>query len=446
MLLSLSRWYRSRFPPKVPAKISPTFARYLPSHDISHLLSGDPRGLIAIGTFFYYIIFVRNIGPPPAAPRSMMQNPHPTPPIVLKRLALGRKSGKVNLQGCNLREVPRELWRFATLRPASLGASSTSANDEQDRWWELEPLTFLDLSNNAITSAVWPVDLVDDRPHAITAASGTHGRRNASAATPTFEETFSHATHVRLANNALTAIDPRFFGLPHLIELDLRRNDLSTLDEIPSASASTHATGTSSSNNNDDDEEWVWGGYERRRELQQQRQQRPARPLELLNLSYNAKLARLPLSFSTLSVLRQLNVSYCSLEVLEPSLVSSLPLLRSLVLSHNRLTSLPAQVFHLEHLETLEADNNLIEQLVEHPHLPDPSPAKPSWSSSLTVINLRSNRLTTIPATCLERCTAAKEVRAVTPLSPSPVPYWLTNTNDDACTAAARLQLADRHP
>lgn len=59
---------------------------------------------------------------------------------VIGSLKRARRNGQLNLIGLDLREFPREISKFSELV------------FEDNNWWELVPLSRLDLSNNAITS------------------------------------------------------------------------------------------------------------------------------------------------------------------------------------------------------------------------------------------------------------------------------------------------------
>lgn len=270
-----------------------------------------------------------------------------------------RKSGQLNLSNKGLTEVPQCVWRINLDTPEE--AHQNLSFDAADRWWEQTDLTKLILASNRLhclsediklLPALTVLDVHDNQltslPHAIGTLDNLqklHASHNKLKELPEEIWSLRKLKTLYLQHNELESIPEGIENLTYLEELELSNNQLV---EIP-------------------------GSFGKLTNLVK------------LNLSNN-KLTSLPVEICSMKSLRQLDCTSNQLEDVPPELAGMVSL-EQLFLRHNKLCHLP-EFPSCKLLKELHVGNNRIASL-ESKHL--------KHLSSLSLLELRDNKLTTLP-------------------------------------------------
>ncbi|PSN57280.1 Leucine-rich repeat-containing protein 40 [Blattella germanica] len=219
-------------------------------------------------------------------------------------IKLARKSGQLNLSGRGLASVPSKLWQLEELDEAEVRLLEVRMDRDVDgeRWWEHEPLSWLDLSSNCIT------DLSPDIKN-LSSLTVLNIHNNNLTSIPPELACLSKLTRLNVSHNKLQTLPATFFKLCELRSLQLSHNEL---EEV-----------------SDDIGDLVM----------------------LENLELDVEL------LEGLSHLRVLNLRDNEISSL-PDEISTLHLLVRLDLSNNALTMLPDALGFLPHLQSLQLEGN----------------------------------------------------------------------------------------
>ncbi|XP_069674996.1 leucine-rich repeat-containing protein 40-like isoform X2 [Periplaneta americana] len=263
---------------------------------------------------------------------------------------------------CQLMLFPEKVWQLDELDEAEVRLLEVRMDREVEgeRWWEHEPLTWLDLSSNCITQ-------ISPKIKNLATLTVLNIHNNNLDSIPSELGCLTKLTRLNISHNKLTALPLSFFKLCELRSLQLSHNHLEVIS--------------------DDIGDLVM--------------------LENLDISHNC-LSILPPGIGFLTRLTQLDASHNKLIDVPPDL-TSLRVLLKLDLSENQLSFLPP-LGDLRKLEMLYLQHN---QLVTLPdvtgcmalkelHLADNAVKEIDVEileglSRLRVLNLRDNKLELIP-------------------------------------------------
>ncbi|KAJ9601653.1 hypothetical protein L9F63_000186 [Diploptera punctata] len=277
-------------------------------------------------------------------------------------IKLARKSGQLNLSGRGLLTVPKKVWQLEELDESEVRLLDIRMDRDVDgeRWWEHEPLSWLDLSSNCITE-------LSPEIKNLASLSVLNMQNNNLERIPAELALLKNLTRLNLNHNKLVCLPASFFKLCELRALQLSHNQLQEVS--------------------DDIGDLVM--------------------LENLDLSHNC-LSNLPPGIGFLTRLTQLDASNNKLMEIPPDLVS-LRVLHKLDVSDNQISVLPP-LGDLRKLELLFLQHN---QLVTLPNVTGCVALKEmhlaencikeldvdllEGLSHLRVLTLRDNEISSIP-------------------------------------------------
>ncbi|GFG36680.1 hypothetical protein Cfor_11016 [Coptotermes formosanus] len=278
-------------------------------------------------------------------------------------IKLARKSGQLNLSGRAITSVPEKVWQLDQLDETEVHLLEVKMDHDvdEDKWWEHEPLTWLDLSSNCISKL--PPQIKN-----LVTLTVLNIHSNNLDSVPEELGCLSKLTHLNLSHNKLCTLPAMFFKLHELRTLQLAHNNLTVVT--------------------DDIGDLIM--------------------LENLDISHNC-LSILPPGIGFLTRLMQLDASHNKLTEIPPDLVS-LRVLHKLDVSDNQISFLPP-LGDLRKLEMLYLQHN---QLVALPdvkgcmalkelHLGDNTIKEIDVEllegfSRLRVLNFRGNKLASLPS------------------------------------------------
>ncbi|KAJ7067072.1 adenylate cyclase [Mycena amicta] len=350
--------------------------------------------------------------------------------LILSRNPLGTSLPSDFLQACtslrqltlshmSLRKVPPSIrsWRSASLTHLDLSSNRivSLSGDVGEVWLhELSALTSLQLQNNRLEflPTTLPLGLLElnlsnnrfvNLPLGVTQLPNLtilDVSHNALTSLPPEIGQLGSLTQFILACNHVAGLPAEFSNLSDLRELDCRRNNIADLGlacALPQL-----VTLTADHNHNLHGLALNLGPN-----------------LKALDLSHNeiTELAILPGPLPTSPfALTSLDMSHTNLSVLPPSLLPSLPLLRTLLLHHNGLHTLPSSLSACTFLETLSVADNHLKSL----------PGSIGLLQKLEVLDAHGNSLTEMPRE-LWNCASLARVNATSNLlrgwwDPPPMP------------------------
>ncbi|XP_021915656.1 leucine-rich repeat-containing protein 40-like isoform X2 [Zootermopsis nevadensis] len=277
-------------------------------------------------------------------------------------IKLAWKTGRLNLSDRGLASVPEKVWQIDQLDEAEVRLLEVRMDRDVDgdKWWEHEPLTWLDLSLNCITE-------ISPKIRNLVTLTVLNLHKNNLDGVPAELGCLTKLTCLNLSHNKLRTLPPAFFKLCELRSLQLAHNQLEDVTDdvgdfimlenldISHNCLSTLPPGI---------------GFLTR--------------LTQLDASHN-KLAEIPPDIVSLRVLCKLDLSDNQINLLPP--LGDLRKLEVLFLQHNRLVNLPDVTGCLALKELHLAGNTIKEIDVE----------VFEGLSRLRVLNLRDNTLTSLP-------------------------------------------------
>ncbi|XP_065354047.1 leucine-rich repeat-containing protein 40-like [Cloeon dipterum] len=328
-------------------------------------------------------------------------------PLIVKQ---ARKSGKLNLSGKSLTTVPERVWTLDSLDELEIKSLemriSDSARDEEDsKWWDHEPLTNLDISNNCITSISPSIKYAA----ALTTLMLQH---NSLCTLPNEIGQLQRLKILNLSHNKLTDLPEGVFGLKELRQLNLSFNHLEDLSESigdlnmlekldlshnrltvlsPGIGFLTHLTHLMATHNQIADVPPDVGNLRVLRELDLSNNEIPSLPLlgelrklEIFRAEHN-NITDLP-DFTGCASIHEVHLSGNCIAELSETELEALEQVRVLCLRDNKLEVIPESVTCLKNLIRLDVGNNGIKDL----------PACLSLLPHLSTLTLDGNPLRTI--------------------------------------------------
>lgn len=263
---------------------------------------------------------------------------------IVNALKRAQQTGAFSLADQNLTQFPAELCKIAEL-------------DLEQKWWEINPVTKIDLSNNKINQI--PPEIVQ----------------------------LLDLGSLRMANNKLTDLPDELFLLKSLKLLDLTHNSLTVIPE-----SICNAEGLVELNVSDNQLKSLPMGLS------------ACRHLEKIDASQNF-ISSLPVDFSALRKLKFLNLSQNKLTAI-PQSIGKLTELDQLLLAKNQIKDIPENSLScLPKIKLLDLKENKLQYFTEFPR----STAFDSIflgfnllthldnfenSPNLTVLDVKNNKLT----------------------------------------------------
>ncbi|XP_021915827.1 leucine-rich repeat-containing protein 40-like isoform X4 [Zootermopsis nevadensis] len=219
-------------------------------------------------------------------------------------IKLAWKTGRLNLSDRGLASVPEKVWQIDQLDEAEVRLLEVRMDRDVDgdKWWEHEPLTWLDLSLNCITE-------ISPKIRNLVTLTVLNLHKNNLDGVPAELGCLTKLTCLNLSHNKLRTLPPAFFKLCELRSLQLAHNQLEDVtDDV--------------------------GDF-----------------IMLENLEIDVEV------FEGLSRLRVLNLRDNTLTSL-PEEISAFQLLARLDLTNNHLTMLPDSLGFLPHLQSVQLEGN----------------------------------------------------------------------------------------
>lgn len=141
-------------------------------------------------------------------------------------IKLARKSGQLNLSGRGIASVPEKVWQLDQLDEAEVHLLEVKMDHDvdEDRWWEHEPLTCLDLSSNCI--AKLPPQIKN-----LVTLTVLNIHNNNLDSVPAELGCLTNLTHLNLSHNKLCTLPATFFKLRELRTLNLAHNHLTDITD-----------------------------------------------------------------------------------------------------------------------------------------------------------------------------------------------------------------------
>ncbi|XP_009861397.2 leucine-rich repeat-containing protein 40-like [Ciona intestinalis] len=281
------------------------------------------------------------------------------PSVSEAKLNQARKSGTLNLSDNQWDVIPSNVWSLNKAPTKEVG----SFDDGNSAWWDQVELTKLNLSSNLLCTV--PEDLQNFE---FLKFLDIHD--NKLQTLPNALGNLSALEHLNLSHNQLSVIQTSFNGLANLRVLLLQHNQLR---ELPSSLGCLQNC-------------------------------------EKLDISHN-QITTLPEEICDIKFLKDFNASFNQLNAL-PDNIGLLQSLRILDASNNKLKCLPDSISTLKQLEILSFRNNSLDQLPSLTlcvclkelslgnnrltRFPSQLPV------SVTILELRDNKLSEIPASVTE--------------------------------------------
>ncbi|XP_078574387.1 leucine-rich repeat-containing protein 40-like isoform X4 [Branchiostoma floridae x Branchiostoma japonicum] len=340
--------------------------------------------------------------------------PAPTGPnISAALLKQARKSGQLNLSNRGLEKVPDTVWRINLDVPEE---AKNVTFDGEDRWWEQVDLTKLILASNKLSElspdlnqlpALVVLDVHDNELTSLPKEIGElqhlqklNVSHNKLQSLPPELCHLTNLLYLHVDYNKLTELPNDLGTLEHIEDLDLSHNELATLP--PSIGYVSRLTKFNASNNKLANLPPEIGDLHNIRVLDLSNNQLEYLPsdvgrlgkLEQLYIKYN-KLREFP-NLKQCEQLKELHAGFNLIGCLSADHLKLLPGLVLLDLRDNKLTSIPEEITHMQHLQRLELSNNDLSSL----------PFSLGLMSSLKSVNLDGNPLRTIRRDVIQRGTS----------------------------------------
>ncbi|XP_072754950.1 leucine-rich repeat-containing protein 40 isoform X2 [Anoplolepis gracilipes] len=273
-----------------------------------------------------------------------------------------RKTGRLNLSSKGLSTVPDRIWSINELTEEELHDLHFELDYEhkEERWWEQEPLTVLDLSFNSLT-------IIDNKIRFLTELSNLNLQNNLLEELPAEIGSLHKLKIINLSDNRLENLPPQFYMLEELCELYLKSNHISILE--PEFGNLIMLTCVDLSYNNLD-ELPIGMGYLVR--------------LVTLNLSHNM-IKELPSDMTSMRSLKILDVSFNQVEILPP--LGEMRKVEKIMLQSNNLKKFP-DISGCSALTVLHLDNN---------NIPEIDPECLETAGHLKKLTLQNNEIEVIP-------------------------------------------------
>ncbi|XP_030749929.1 leucine-rich repeat-containing protein 40-like [Sitophilus oryzae] len=226
-----------------------------------------------------------------------------------------RKTGVLNLSGKHLASVPEKLFSIYDFTDENVVNLDFNRPDRDDElWWNLKPLTNLDLSSNVLTEVPGRIATFQD-------LTIINLQDNSLTCLPAEITTLTKLTRLILNHNKINTLPN---DIDKLIDLRVLRISHNLLEELPDSLVDLVM-------------------------------------LETLDLSYNS-IEKLPSGIGFLVRLTDLNVSNNKIKTLPPDIVNLRSLIR-LDINYNNIKHLPESLGELRKLQLLYAQHNDIEEV-----------------------------------------------------------------------------------
>ncbi|XP_066298452.1 leucine-rich repeat-containing protein 40-like isoform X1 [Branchiostoma lanceolatum] len=340
--------------------------------------------------------------------------PEPAGPNVSGALLKqARKSGQLNLSNRGLEKVPDTVWRINLDVPEE---AKNVTFDGEDRWWEQVDLTKLILASNKLSElspdlnqlpALVVLDVHDNDLTSLPKEIGDlqhlqklNASHNKLQSLPSELCHLNNLLYLHVDYNKLAELPNDLSTLAHIEDLDVSHNELPTLP--PSIGYVSRLTKFNASNNQLANLPPEIGDLHNIRVLDLSNNQLEHLPtdvgrlgkLEQLYIKYN-KLREFP-NLKQCEQLKELHAGFNLIASLSADHLKLLPGLVLLDLRDNKLTSIPEEITHMQHLQRLELSNNDLSSL----------PFSLGLMSSLKSVNLDGNPLRTIRRDVIQRGTS----------------------------------------
>ncbi|XP_078656928.1 leucine-rich repeat-containing protein 40-like isoform X2 [Branchiostoma floridae x Branchiostoma belcheri] len=340
--------------------------------------------------------------------------PEPTGPNVSGALLKqARKSGQLNLSNRGLEKVPDTVWRINLDVPEE---AKNVTFDGEDRWWEQVDLTKLILASNKLSQlspdlnqlpALAVLDVHDNELTSLPKEIGElqhlqrlNASHNKLQSLPSELCHLSNLLYLHVDYNKLSQLPDDIGTLAHMEDLDISHNELPALP--PSIGYVSRLTKFNASHNKLSSLPPEIGDLHNIRVLDLSNNQLENLPtdlgrlgkLEQLYIKYN-KLSQFP-NLKQCEQLKELHAGFNLIACLSAEHLKLLPGLILLDLRDNKLTSIPEEITHMQHLQRLELSNNDLSSL----------PFSLGLMSSLKSVNLDGNPLRTIRRDVIQRGTS----------------------------------------
>ncbi|XP_034950700.1 leucine-rich repeat-containing protein 40-like [Chelonus insularis] len=296
-----------------------------------------------------------------------------------------RRTGELTLSGRGLATVPKRVWTLHELTEgeiAELYREIDFDSNDKDHWWEYEPLKTLNLSSNSITNIDSEVEnlldlveldihdnLLENLPNQIRSLLKLkilNLSHNKLTEVNINLYTLENLRQLNLSYNSLQKLDPAIGDLVMLESLNLSHNNLKELPvglgylvrlcnldlshnllvELPPDIMSMRVLKTLDASSNHLEVIPAFG------EL---------RKLETLNLQDN-NLSVFP-NMTGCTALRELLLSNNNIVEIDMECLEGIGQLKSLLLSHNKIETIPDEMIKLLNLERLDASFNKLTQI-----------------------------------------------------------------------------------
>ncbi|XP_067892847.1 volume-regulated anion channel subunit LRRC8D-like [Heterodontus francisci] len=284
----------------------------------------------------------------------------------------------LHIKFTDVAEIPTWVYLLKNLRELYLVGNLSSENNKMialESLRELKHLKILHLKSN-LTKV--PSNITDVAPHLTALLVHNDGTK---LLVLNSLKKMINLTELELQNCELERIPHAIFSLTNLQELDLKSNNIRTIEEVISFQHLKRLTCLK-----------LWHN----KIITIPSSISLVKNLELLYLSQN-KLESLPAALFTLQKLRYLDVSHNSIAVI-PAEITSLQNLQYFAVTGNRVEILPKQVFKCTKLRVLNIGQNCITSISE----------KVGQLVQLTQLELRGNCLDRLPAE-LSHCRLLKK-------------------------------------
>ncbi|XP_018577028.1 leucine-rich repeat-containing protein 40 isoform X3 [Anoplophora glabripennis] len=139
-----------------------------------------------------------------------------------------RKTGQLNLFGRHLSSVPEGIFTMYELTDgiAVNVDFNRASKDDEEVWWNMKPLTNLDLSSNVLTNIPEKISMFQD----LTVLNDISN--NAIPKLPSGIGFLVRLIDLNVANNKLTDVPPDIVNLRNLLKLDISHNSIKHLPDM----------------------------------------------------------------------------------------------------------------------------------------------------------------------------------------------------------------------